>query len=96
MLRFIGQNGLEVILMFLQSMNVEVRQSQLHFNFIGCIKALMNNPVCFQQIASSLKCVSCVAVTSDPLPVYLTRNRILFCAINLSIIQKCFCRDSDT
>ncbi len=51
MLRFIDQNGLEVVLMFLQNMNTDVRQSQLHFTLIGCIKALMNNPV-WTQLSS--------------------------------------------
>ena len=37
--------------MFLQNMNTDVRQSQLHFTLIGCIKALMNNPV-WTQLSS--------------------------------------------
>lgn len=43
-LRFVDQNGLEYLLSFLKSMNHLVRQSQLHYSLIGCIKALMNNP----------------------------------------------------
>lgn len=42
-LRFIEQNGLESVLDLLHSMNPEVRQSQLHYTLLGCIKALMNN-----------------------------------------------------
>ena len=44
-LRFIEQDGLEHVLGFLQSMNIDVRRSQLHFTIIGCVKALMNNTV---------------------------------------------------
>lgn len=44
-LRFIDQNGLEHKLSFLQSMNIDVRRSQLHLTVVGCIKALMNNTV---------------------------------------------------
>lgn len=44
-MRYIEQSGLERILTFLQNMNADVRQSQLHYIFVGCVKALMNNSV---------------------------------------------------
>ena len=44
-LDFVGKNGLEYLLEFLRNMNSSVRQSQLHYTIVGCIKALMNSPV---------------------------------------------------
>lgn len=44
-MRYIEQSGLERILTFLQNMNSDVRQSQLHYIYVGCVKALMNNSV---------------------------------------------------
>ena len=44
-MRYIELSGLERILTFLQNMNTDVRQSLLHYTFVGCIKALMNNSV---------------------------------------------------
>ena len=49
-MRYVELSGLERILTFLQNMNTDVRQSQLHYTFVGCIKALMNNSVWKKKI----------------------------------------------
>jgi dishevelled associated activator of morphogenesis len=63
--KFIKHKGLECLLNFLMQMNLDVRQSQLHYVIIACIKALMNNqkgrahvlahPVGIKIVAQSMK-----------------------------------------
>ena len=67
MLRFIEQNGLEHVLGFLQNMNVNVRQSQLHYTIVGCIKALMNNPVGIQYVRQYINRSTCCVSVTRPL-----------------------------
>lgn len=48
--RFIELDGLPSLLGALSTMDEQTAHSQLHNNFIGCIKALMNNSVLIDDL----------------------------------------------
>ena len=47
--RFIEQEGLQCVLNFLTGMDYQVSESSIHTAAIGCLKALMNNPVSLRE-----------------------------------------------
>ena len=53
-MRFIEQEGLQCILNFLTGMDYHVSESSIHTAAIGCLKALMNNPVSTNNLCTGL------------------------------------------
>jgi dishevelled associated activator of morphogenesis len=73
-LRFISQNGLENLLMFLVQMNNAVRNSTVHYAVIGCVKALMNSP---DGRAHVLVHPNAITIIAQSLKTSVTRTKIL-------------------
>ncbi|CAI8048375.1 Disheveled-associated activator of morphogenesis 2 [Geodia barretti] len=73
-LRFISQNGLENLLMFLVQMKNAVRNSMLHYAVIGCVKALMNSP---DGRAHVLVHPNAITIIAQSLKTSVTRTKIL-------------------